>query len=56
LSAQQPVKLLAIGGASTPSTQKERVVAFLQPLRGAWLKRFIRRANPERAAAPSPEN
>ena len=44
LSAQQPVKLLAIGGASTPSTQKERVVAFLQPLRGARLKRFIRRA------------
>jgi hypothetical protein len=31
LSAQQPVKLLAIGflGASTPSTQKERVVALL---------------------------
>jgi hypothetical protein len=29
------VKLLAVGflGASTPSPQKERVVAFLQPLR-----------------------
>jgi hypothetical protein len=39
LSAQQPVKLLAIWGASTPSTQKEQVVAFLQPLRGARLKR-----------------
>jgi hypothetical protein len=51
------VKLLAVGflGASTPSPQKERVVAFHSHCASS-AETVHPRANPERATALSPEN